>query len=63
MRRKPLGEEDLPKAETNAVSHHLALVALAAVEEDRLAFALHREAGNIAIDRGNRGGSAEESHA
>ena len=47
-----VGEEDFCEGEPDPVAHHLALGALAAVEEDRLAFALHGQAGDVAVDGG-----------
>ena len=55
-----VGEEDLGEGEAHPVPHHLPLVALAAVEEDRLPFALDREPGDVAVDGGRGGAGAEE---
>jgi hypothetical protein len=58
-----VGEKDLAKRETHAVTHHLALIALAAVEQDGFTFALHSETGHVAIDGGNGGGGSQEGDA
>jgi hypothetical protein len=58
-----MGEEDIPEGKPDPVPHHLALVAFAAIEEQRLAFALHREPGHVAVDGRDGGASAEEGHA
>ena len=55
-----VGEEDLAEGEADPVPHHLPLGALAAVEEDRLAFALQRETGDVAVDGGTGGAGAEK---
>ena len=57
--RVVVGEEDLGEGEADPVPHHLPLVALAAVEEDRLPFALHGEPGDVAV-HGRRGGAGAE---
>jgi hypothetical protein len=55
-----VGKEDVAKAETHTIPHHLPLIAFTAVEENRFALAVDREPGNIAIDGRNGCGSAEE---
>ena len=56
-----VSEEDLGEGEADAVAHHLPLTALAAVEEDRLALAVHRQPGDVAVHRGGGGAGAQES--
>ena len=55
-----VGEEDLREGEPHPVPHHLPLVPLPAVEEDRLAFALKRETGDVAVDGRRRRTGAEK---
>jgi hypothetical protein len=55
-----VGEEDFAEREADPVAHHLPLGALAAVEEEHLPFAVHREAGDVAVERRRRGAGAEE---
>jgi hypothetical protein len=56
-------KEDLAEGKPDAVPHHLALVSFPAVEEERLAFALHRQAGNVPVDSRGRGARSEEGDA
>ena len=58
-----VGEEHFGEGEPDAVPHHLALGALAAVEEDRLPFALHRQPRDVPVDGGAGGARAEEGDA
>src|SRR6266481_5982603 len=55
-----VGKEDLGKREAHPIAHHLALGPLTALEEQRFAFAVNGEAGNVAFDCGPCGGRAEE---
>ena len=57
--RVVVGEEDLGEGKADPVPHHLPLVALAAVEEDRLPLALHGKPGDVAV-HGRRGGAGAE---
>ena len=61
--RVEVGEEDRVHVEPGAEPDHLALRALAAVHEEELALAPHRERGEVPLDRrlGRRG--AEEGEA
>ena len=56
-----MGEKDLPQCERSAIAHHLALGALPALEQQRLAFALQGERGDVAFDGRPGGGRAQES--
>src|SRR5205807_3767384 len=56
-------EEDLGQGEAHPVAHHLALGALAALEQERLALAHQRHRGDVALHGGTGGGSAEKRHA
>ena len=56
-------KEDFLEGESYAISHHLPLVALAAVEQQHLTFSLHGEPGNIAIQRRDGGPGAEEGES
>ena len=53
-------EEDVAEREAGAPAHHLALCALAAVEEHRLPFARERDRREPALHGRARGGGAEE---
>jgi hypothetical protein len=55
MREKNLGQR-----EAHPVPHHLALRTFAAIDEQGLAFALERQGGDVALDRGTRGRRAEK---
>src|SRR5690606_13923515 len=55
-----VGEEDVAEGEAHAVAHHLALGALAAVEQQGLPLAGEREGGDVAVDGGAGGAGAEE---
>jgi hypothetical protein len=58
-----VAEKNLSKAEPHAIPHHLALVSLATVEQQRFALALNGQAGNVPLD-GRRGcAGAEEGDA
>src|SRR2546422_9727813 len=50
--RVEIGKEDLGQREAHAVAHHLALRALAALEEQRLAFAHEGDTGDIPFHGG-----------
>jgi len=54
-------EENIAQRERDAVAHHLALSALAAVDKQRFPLADEREGGDAALDGGARGGGAEEA--
>ena len=56
-------EEDVLERERHAVAHHLPLRAFAAVEHQRLAFAMDRERRHVAFDRGPRRGRSEQTNA
>ena len=56
----PVGEEDVPEGKAHSVAHHLALGPFAAVEQHRLALALNRDGGDVAVDGGAGGAGAEE---
>jgi hypothetical protein len=56
-----MGEEDVPEGEAHPVAHHLALGALAAVEQEHLPLALHGKAGDVPVDGGTGGARPEES--
>jgi hypothetical protein len=58
-----VAEEDLAKGEADSVSHHLTLVPFATVEQERLALALHRQAGHVPVDRGGSRAGSEEGDA
>jgi hypothetical protein len=58
-----MAEEDLAKGKPHAVPHHLALVSFPTVEQERLAFALYRQAGDVPVDSWSRGGGTEEGDA
>ena len=63
-----VGEEDGVHREAGAEAHHLPLAALAAVEEQQVRVRLHRQAGEVAVQRRLRGrgseeGEPEEGHA
>ena len=58
-----VGEEDLAKGEAHAVAHHLALVALAAVEEDASPLRAARPARRRCGRRWGGGAGAEEGDA
>ncbi len=58
-----VAEEDLAEAEAHAVAHHLALGALAAIENERLALAVDGERRHVAVHRRHRGAGAEEGEA
>jgi hypothetical protein len=55
-----VAEEDFGEGEADGVPHHLPLVALPAVEEDGLPFALDGQPGDVAIDGRRSGAGAEE---
>ena len=55
-----MAEEDLGEREPHSVAHHLALIALAAVEEQRLPFALYGEPGDVPVNRRGCGPGPEE---
>src|SRR3989449_1699321 len=54
-------EKDLGQRKADAVAHHLALGAFAALEQERLAFAVNGEAADVPFDCWPGGGGAEES--
>src|SRR5213595_1603848 len=56
-------EEDLGQRKTHPVAHHLALRALAALEQERLTLADQRHRGDVAFHGGAGGGGAEKRHA
>src|SRR5918994_274329 len=58
-----VSEENLSKAESHAESHHLALVPLSTVEQQRLALALNGQAGNVPLNGGCGCAGAEEGDA
>src|SRR5882762_6604430 len=53
-------EEDLRQRKAHPVAHHLALGALAALEQQSLAFAHESHGGDVALDGWSRCGSAEK---
>src|SRR5437764_14822873 len=55
-------EEDLGQSEAHPVAHHLALRALAALEQERLALAHERHRGDVAPHGGASGGGAEKRY-
>src|SRR5205823_5621790 len=55
-------EEDLGQREAHPVAHHLALGALAALEQERLALAHQCHRGDVALHSGTRGGGAEKRY-
>src|SRR2546430_11192771 len=55
-------EENLGQREAHPVAHHLALGALAALEQERLALAHQRHRGDVAFHGGARGGGAEKRY-
>src|SRR6184192_1881407 len=55
-------EEDLRQREAHPVAHHLALGALAALEQESLPFPHERHRGDVALDGGPGGRGAQESH-
>ena len=57
-----VGEEDVLERERHAVSHHLSLRALAAVEHQRLALSVNRERRHVALDGWARRGRTEETN-
>ena len=57
-----VGKEDVLERERDPVSHHLTLGAFAAIEHQRLAFAVERERGDVALDGRTRRGCPEEVH-
>jgi len=56
-------KKDICHRERDVVTHHLALRSLAAVEEQRLAFAHERQRGDVALDGRARGRGSEEAKA
>ena len=58
-----VGEEDRIHREAGSVADHLPLAALAAVEEEEVGVGLHRQAREVAVDGGLRGGGAEKGEA
>ena len=55
-------DEHIVQRERDAVPHHLPLRSLAAIEEQRLALADHRERGDVALDRWPCGAGTEEAY-
>src|SRR6267142_2807425 len=53
-------EEDLRQRKAHPVAHHLALGALAALEQQCLAFAHQSHGGDVTLDGWSRCGSAEK---
>ena len=60
MVRVEMAEEDVVDRETAAVAHHLPLRALAAIEQQRVAAAVHHDGADVAPDRGPGRSSAQE---
>src|SRR6184192_580042 len=60
--RVKMSEEDLRQREAHPVAHHLALGALAALEQESLPFPHERHRGDVALDGGPGGRGAQESH-
>jgi hypothetical protein len=63
-----VGEEDGVHGEAGAEAHHLPLAALATVEEEQVRIRLHREPGEVAVQRrlcgrGAEKGEPENGHA
>jgi len=56
-----VGEKDLRQREAHPVAHHLALGALAALEQQRLAFAHEGQRGDVALYRRPSGRRTEKS--
>src|SRR6267143_1919781 len=55
-----VGEEDLGERERHPKAHHLALGALATLEQQRLALSLQGQRGDVALHGGPGGGRAEK---
>jgi hypothetical protein len=58
-----VGEIHRVHREAGAVADHLPLAAFAAVEEQEIRVGLHRETGEVPVDRRLGGGRAEEGEA
>src|SRR5215210_5687309 len=58
-----VAEKNFSKAEPHTKSHHLALVPLATIEQQRLALAVNGEAGNVPVDRRRGCAGAEKGDA
>src|SRR5256885_16211772 len=56
-------EENLGQRKAHPVAHHLALRALAALEQERLTLAYQRHRRDVALHGGAGGGGAEKRHA
>ena len=56
-----MSHEYVPDSETRAVTHHLALRSLAAIEEEGVSLPLKGDRSDVAAHRGSRSGGAEES--
>jgi hypothetical protein len=59
--RVKVREKNVVNVEGDSVAHHLALRALAAIEQERFSFAEQRDGGHVPFDGWSRSGSAEES--
>src|SRR3989449_9769278 len=57
-----MGEEDLREREAHAVAHHLALGALAALEQQRLTLTHEGEGGDVALDCWPCGRRSQKRH-
>jgi hypothetical protein len=55
-------KEEVGKRERDSVAHHLPLSSLAAIHQNRLAFPNDSKRTDATLDRGARGGGAEEAN-